>query len=542
MSAKRYAETQSSFEEICLKFLQIEKHDALNIFLTNKLQSLKPQDKTQITMIALWVIELYLSQLADLRLDGEEKGHQYGELQKEFEKFLQNKKVAHCIQDNRSTIYDLMASHGDKHNLIKLTNLNKDYEQVIRQHIYKNSFHEALEVLKNQNRRDLFYQFAPILMQEIPRQTASALIVQGRNLLPVKLLPAFVNCDGNVHSTETIRYLEYCVNELNCTEKSIHNLLLSLYANTQPEKLMQYLAAQGQDISMVYYDVHFALRLCREKELLAACVQLSALLGLWESAVDLALKVSVDLAKQTANLPQNDNELRKKLWLKIGNPSGAFRFGIAPSFCFPAQHVISGKDDIKQAMEFLQQCDLIRIEDILSFFSDFVVIDHFKEAICNSLQECNQHIQDLKEEMEEATESAERVRNEIQTFRNRYAYIKTTDACSICGSTLIVRSFYLFPCGHKFHSDCLLVELTPNLGPAKRNKLHDLHRQLTLVSGQPDNVSTSSTSLSLRDQVKLDIDNIVASECLYCGEIMIRNIDESFIDEKDYERVTKEWE
>lgn len=53
---------------------------------------------------------------------------------------------------------------------------------------------------------------------------------------------------------------------------------------------------------------------------------------------------------------------------------------------FTAQHVISGKDDIEQAMEFLKQCDLIRIEDVLEFFSDFVTIDHFKDAICQSLQ------------------------------------------------------------------------------------------------------------------------------------------------------------
>jgi hypothetical protein len=75
----------------------------------------------------------------------------------------------------------------------------------------------------------------------------------------------------------------------------------------------------GHDISMVNYDVHYALRLCRERNLIEACVQLSALLGLWEAAVDLALLVSVDLAKQTAAMPQNDTELRKKLWLKIGN-------------------------------------------------------------------------------------------------------------------------------------------------------------------------------------------------------------------------------
>lgn len=44
------------------------------------------------------------------------------------------------------------------------------------------------------------------------------------------------------------------------------------------------------------------------------------------------------------------------------------------------------KNDIQQVMEFLQQCDLVRIEDILPFFSDFVTIDHFKDAICKSLQ------------------------------------------------------------------------------------------------------------------------------------------------------------
>jgi uncharacterized coiled-coil DUF342 family protein len=39
------------------------------------------------------------------------------------------------------------------------------------------------------------------------------------------------------------------------------------------------------------------------------------------------------------------------------------------------------------------------------------------------LKEYNQHIQDLKEEMEEATKSAEVIREEIQSFRNRYALL-----------------------------------------------------------------------------------------------------------------------
>lgn len=61
---------------------------------------------------------------------------------------------------------------------------------------------------------------------------------------------------------------------------------------------------------------------------------------------------------------------------------------VTDSHFIPAQHVVSGKNDIEQAMKFLHECDLIRIEDVLPFFSDFVTIDHFKEAICNSLQVC----------------------------------------------------------------------------------------------------------------------------------------------------------
>lgn len=81
---------------------------------------------------------------------------------------------------------------------------------------------------------------------------------------------------------------------------------------------MNYLKLQGQEISAVSYNPRFALRLCREHQLKEACVQLSIVLGLWEAAVDLALTVSVDLAKTTASLPNSDMELSKKLWLKIG--------------------------------------------------------------------------------------------------------------------------------------------------------------------------------------------------------------------------------
>lgn len=55
----------------------------------------------------------------------------------------------------------------------------------------------------------------------------------------------------------------------------------------------------------------------------------------------------------------------------------------------------------------------------------------------------------------------------------------------------------------------------------QRTKLADLQQQLTTLSNKPDITSVGSTSLSKKDQIKADIDELVASECLYCGELMI---------------------
>lgn len=56
----------------------------------------------------------------------------------------------------------------------------------------------------------------------------------------------------------------------------------------------------------------------------------------------------------------------------------------------------------------------------------------------------------------------------------------------------------------------------------QRTKLADLQRQLTALSNRPEDTrSVGSVSLSTKDQIKTDIDELVASECLYCGELMI---------------------
>ncbi|MGH0191660.1 UNVERIFIED_CONTAM: hypothetical protein FKN15_070563 [Acipenser sinensis] len=532
-SAKCYALTQNYFEEIALKFIEAKQEDALKEFLMKKLNNLKPSEKTQITLLVTWLTELCLNRLGTLEGD-ESKRSIFLESREEFRKFLSSSKIKECLYNNRTTIYDLLASHGNVEDMVFFSVIMQDYERVISHYCQHDDYEAALEVLSKHRDEKLFYKFSPVLMQHIPKKVVDAWIQMGKKLDSKNLIPALVNY-SQIGSTEqineTVRYMEFCVYELAVTEEAIHNYLLSLYAKYKPESLLLYLEQTGTHSSDIHYDLKYALRLCAEHGHHKACVHVYKIMELYEEAVDLALQVDVDLAKSCADLPEDDEELRKKLWLKI------------------ARHVVQEEKDVKKAMNCLSSCNLLKIEDILPFFPDFVTIDHFKEAICNSLEEYNKHIEELKQEMEEATESAKRIREDIQEMRNKYGVVESQEKCAACDFPLLNRPFYLFLCSHMFHYDCLLQEVSPHLSAYKLSKLEELQKKL-LTTSQPtksrhrpkeeDAVSLGKGQLS-RQQIKSDIDDIIAAECVYCGELMIKSIDKPFIDPQKYEDEKSSW-
>ena len=108
------------------------------------------------------------------------------------------------------------------------------------------------------------------------------------------------------------------------------------------------------------------------------------------------------------------------------------------------------------AMRFLENTDLLKIEDILPFFPDFVVIDDFKEEIAHALEGYSAHIEVLKGEMDEATNTAESIKQDIAKLKNRFVTIDAGERCSVCSLLLLTRQFYVFPCQHTFHADCLI--------------------------------------------------------------------------------------
>lgn len=169
--------------------------------------------------------------------------------------------------------------------------------------------------------------------------------------------------------------------------------------------------------------------------------------------------------------------------------------------------------------------------------------------------------------MEESAKSAERVRNDLQTFRNRSIVIDGQEVCAICSGYLLVKPFFIFPCGHKFHHDCLEHQISEHLSEFntfhhgefinhlkflsigndhifRLSKLKQQLQNLSLnipVSGQTDTASVNGNgSISQRDNIKNEIETILAAECLYCGQHMINLIDKPFIE--DWDRVTLDWQ
>ncbi|GAB6018607.1 Vacuolar protein sorting-associated protein 18 like protein [Chamberlinius hualienensis] len=543
-SAVIYAKTHVSFEEVALKFLQANIKSALQEYLLLKISSLKSEEKTQQTMIVTWIVELYLTQLDELKNNSNYDKGVYGDLENKFYAFLEDVRVIECVTKNSGAIFDLITNHGNQRAVVHFATLIKDYEKVVQFHIYNGNYAGALEVLKKQasficlRQVDLFYQFCSVLMQFIPHEVINVCIELGRYLKPAKLIPALVHYNQNIDShirdnNEAVRYLEFCIKTLDEKDPTIHNYLLSLFAKYFPENLKQYLDSQGQDPAVISYDLEYALRICSECNLDWACVHIYAMMNLYEEAVDLALKFDVQLAKQNADKPEGNEELKKKLWLKI------------------AKHVVQEENDIGKAMEFLQECDFLKIEDILPFFPNFVTIDHFKDAICQSLQEYNHNLELLKEEMEEATESTNEIRSEIQDFRNKSVTVRSQDKCSACSYPVLTRSFYSFPCQHFFHIECLSLEVIPYLNNMRKQKLDDLQKQLNNMSltredvGSISSFSSNSTSLNIpsaREQIKVEMDDILAAECPYCGEQMIKSIDAPFMTSEEIEKEKISWE
>jgi len=525
----------------------------------------------------------------------------------EFRAFLHD--YFDCL--NKEVTFELIASHGRASELLYFAEVINDLDWVLTFHVQQQgNYFQALEVLSKVDPAktyslslgaELFYKFAPALMRVLPRKTVDLLIRQGKALDPGKLIPALMrddeqaaaaaaggaasaraiaarrrggdedddddekkslsdddgvdDLDGDGAAQHSIRYLEHMILRMKNRDGVLHNYLVSLYARQKDDapllhylRLQQAKRAERADRAL-WYDYKYALRVCHEHGHLRACVLIYETMQLYEEATRLALAIDLELAKgvvqraQEDGLSPIDEQQRKRLWILI------------------ARHVIAHESDISKAMSILKSCDGVQLEQILPFFPDFVRIGDFKDEIARSLSSYNGKIEQLKADMEEFTESAQRIRQDIGSLRARHGVVSSHAKCDLCSQPVLTRHFFLFPCTHAFHTQCCVAECAKHLNahPALRAKLMreeeereqaSAHQQASMAAAPGAGAGGKAAAAAAADPLPLSkegrearcLENYAASECVLCGEIMIDSVAKPFILMPDEESEVRAWE
>ncbi|KAJ1311737.1 hypothetical protein OPQ81_010207 [Rhizoctonia solani] len=476
-AAQSYSQSSSApFEEVALKFVDAGERDALRYFLRSRLASTRKTDITQRAMLATWLVEFYLSKCNELDdlIASSSASNDVSNLQAEqihLEEELQEFFEAYKSNLDRKTTYDLIRGHGRTDVFLNFANVTGDFERIIEHWVSEEEWVKAIDVLHRQPDLELYYRFASALIRSAPKETVDAW-TRRPALDPIRLIPALLQQQHRpvnpLQQNHSVRYLNHLIFEQGNTTPTIHNLIVTfLAANNDDGPLLRFLTtAPGDPITgKPYYDLDYALRICRANGRIQPCVHIYAKMGLYEESVSLALeKGDLELAQITANMPEDDVQLRKKLWLKV------------------ARYVVEDKKDIKTAMQFLSNTELLKIEDILPFFPDFVVIDDFKDDICNALEDYSARIIELKQDMDGAMESAAAVSRDISQLRNRFVIIEQGERCTHCQAPLLLRQFYAFPCQHTFHADCLIGLAKESLSAVQLRRIVALQTELVKLA------------------------------------------------------------
>ncbi|KAG8532175.1 uncharacterized protein KY384_003815 [Bacidia gigantensis] len=470
-AANVYGKSSRPFEQVALTFIDHGEHDALRKYLLMKLATYQKNSIMQRIMITSWLVELFMSRLnslddhlttkAQLTEDTTPANTQKELIttRREFQDFVTRYKT----DLDKQTTYEVISSHGREQELLAYALAIQDHNYVLSYWVQRERWQESLDVLKRQNSPEIFYKYSSVLMQHAPTELIDVLI-RHDELDPIKITPALLTYNTKASSlplsqNQAVRYLNYCINSLHSSDSAIHNTLLSIYASHP----------SPDEKALLSYLTHDRVQ---------SAVHIYSSMDDYTSAVNLALKHDeIDLASMIADRPSDSNPaLRKKLWLEV------------------AKKVIGkqGTGSVKTAIDFLKRCDLLRIEDLIPLFPDFVVIDDFKDEICAALESYSRSIASLDAEMDASAATAEHIKADIKQLDRRYAIVEP---------------------GERWR------KVMDGSGLTTQRRIREL--QASISRG------------GKREREGRELDALIGAQCVSCGDLAIKSIEEPFITDAD---------
>ena len=217
----------------------------------------------------------------------------------------------------------------------------------------------------------------------------------------------------------------------------------------------------------------------------------------------------------------------------------------------------------------------MKIEDVLPYISDEIKIEDFKTQISKSINEYEENINHLKEDINNYNKANEVITNEIYKITKKSTEIKYSECkCDICHKIIKNKNLYLFPCGHIFDAICIkkCLKNYENEGVKqeklieKNKKIAELFKKLKIneekeiikeevnerndIMGMGQKIfskiinygkevvnktkelnSEKLTKQEIEEEQK-KLNELLSEQCVFCGEYLVENVQNSLIDEE----------
>lgn len=153
------------------------------------------------------------------------------------------------------------------------------------------------------------------------------------------------------------------------------------------------------------------------------------------------------MAKEYANKPK-DKKVIRDLWMKIAE------------YLFQSDKTGATREiSVQKALDFIRVESQLKVEDLLEKFPKEAKVEEMKEHLCRCLEDYEKKIAALRNKIEKNSHNAEQLRNQKRNQRNKHITINPSQCCDICYATVFDREFYVFPCLHAFHRECVAAIL-----------------------------------------------------------------------------------
>lgn len=525
-AAKSFGLSSSTVGSIALRLMESGNSESIQIYLTTKLKTLDASSQVQKILISSWIVWNFMKQFneVDENLNGERHadGLKHWQEKKEgltqqFRAFL--KENLDCL--DKETIYQVIAEQNRKQELLYFANLINDYEYVLSYWIRQENWYEALRVLLSMHDPESVYKYASVLLVNSPEATIHTWMkIEG--IKPVELISSlltyFTNYQkqaqlvGGNSENFSLTYLLWCIEEDDLEDFILFNsalyMMITQCQPVQDDGVNELKTIQFLDKHNGKYDKDFILRLSVRFRKIKVSIYLYTQLKLYEDAVILALDSGmIEDAKLVVNDRdlENNFKLRRMLWLQI------------------AKVMLYNEDagkDVKQTIRSIisESNNTLEIRDLLPLFDKFTTIANLKDELIRSLEKHGQSMSQISEQIRHSLQLKKDIATDINTFEERYNLLKPGAACDCCQKVLQTRKFLVFPCGHCFHTDCLIKAILNSKDYNLKSKIENFQRRLAKD----------------RNSVRADeLESIISTKCVLCSDININDIDEPvYIDEE----------